>query len=195
MLRIPLLVAVALSVAFGLGLWSTVWALRASVGFGAIRVGAWSAFPLAQTAEADPYARSHRATSGRLLYGSAEGLSFTASTDEEGRPLISGCTYEISGTTPVARMWTLFAIDRDGHPLDTAFARPTALNSRIVLRAADGSIRITAATTAQPGNWLAVPAVGEYALKLTLLDTPVAGDSGLIGIDMPKIRRSGCGNA
>ncbi len=30
---------------------------------------------------------------------------------------------------------------------------------------------------------------------MTLLDTPVAGSSGLIDISMPQIRKLGCGNA
>ena len=64
MFRVPFLVAIALAIAFGGGIWSTLRALEATAGFGAIRLGAWEAFPNAQTAAADPYAKSHRASAG-----------------------------------------------------------------------------------------------------------------------------------
>ena len=49
MFRTPLVIATALAVAFGLGILSSIYALRATVGFGAIALGPWAAFPAAQT--------------------------------------------------------------------------------------------------------------------------------------------------
>jgi hypothetical protein len=197
--RVPFLIAVALAIAFGGGIWSTLKALDATTGFGAIRLGPWEAFPRAQTAEADPYAKSHRANAGKLLYASAEGLTFTASTDDRGQRLNSACRYTVSGQTPAARFWTLFASGEDGQPPPADSPLPRALNSRIVVRPADGSLDIAVASAAQPGNWLAVPngaaASGRpFLLTLTLLDTPTAGSSGLVDLSMPKIERTGCGN-
>ena len=83
--RTPLVIATALAVAFGLGILSSIYALRATVGFGAITLGPWTAFPAAQTINADPYAKAHRARDGRLLLGGAEGLVFTAATDSDNR--------------------------------------------------------------------------------------------------------------
>lgn len=57
MFRIPLLVALALAIAFGGGIASAVWALKATVGFGSISIGPWVAFPEAQTENADPMPR------------------------------------------------------------------------------------------------------------------------------------------
>ena len=71
MFRTPFLIATALAVAFGLGILSSIYALRATVGFGAIALGPWTAFPAAQTVDADPYAKAHRARDGRLLLGGA----------------------------------------------------------------------------------------------------------------------------
>ena len=42
-------------------------------------------------------------------------------------------------------------------------------------------------------NWLALPDTGAFSLVLTLLDTPAAGSSGLIGLEMPKVESMGCG--
>lgn len=194
MFRLPLLVALSLAIAFGLGIWSTRVALEATIGFGAIRLGAWEAFPQAQTADADPYAKAHRANAGRLLLGSAEGLRFSAKVDDEGQPLAGNCTYLLSGQTPPTRLWTLFA-EVDGLPPRADSPLPMAINARTVLRRADGSFVISVAATAEPGNWLAVDGAKPFRLVLTLLDTPTAGSSGLIDLTMPKLERIGCGHA
>jgi hypothetical protein len=193
--RVPLLVAIALAIAFSGGIWSTRLALDATIGFGAIKLGAWEAFPQAQTADADPYAKSHRANAGKLLYAIAEGLSFTATTDDSGQRLTGSCRYQLSGETPSARYWTLFATGPDGRAPSADAERPSALNSRMVLRQPDGSADITISASARPGNWLAIAPGAPFRLTLTLLDTPAAGSSGLIDLAMPAIRRIGCGNA
>lgn len=195
MFRVPFLVAIALAIAFGGGILSTLWALEATTGFGAIRLGAWEAFPEAQTGNADPYAKSHRAAAGALLYGNAEGLTFTADVDEDGVPLSGNCSYRITGHTPPARLWTLYTLQGNRTILPQASRLPVALNSRTILRHADGSFDVTASSDAQPRNWLAIPSNGRFRMRITLLDTPAAGSSGLIDLSMPSIQNLGCGNA
>lgn len=193
--RIPLLVALALSVAFGVGIVASVSALKATVGFGAIALGPWVAFPEAQTENTDPYAKAHRARAGKLLYGGAEGLEFTAAKDTAGARLTSLCSYDITGLTPPARFWTLRAAGADGQPIGAGPELPDAFNAWTVLREADSSFVIHVSPRAKPGNWLAIRPEGAFKLVLTLLDTPTAGSSGLIDLAMPRIVRTGCGNA
>ena len=193
--RLPLFIALILAIAFGGGIWSTLVALNATVGFGAIKLGAWQAFPQAQTVDADPYAKAHRANAGRLLLGGAEGLRFTADVDESGERLNGNCTYAIIGKTPVARLWTLFASDRNDQPPSGNADLPLALNSRIILRERDGSFVVQVSSEAQAGNWLAVQPARPFRLTLTLLDTPTAGSSGLIDLSMPRVQKIGCGHA
>lgn len=193
MFRVPLLIAVSLVIAFGGGILTTLSALNASAGFGAIRLGVWRAFPDAQKVEADPYAKSYRAKAGRLLLGAAEGLVFTASSDEDGNQLTGTCSYRIVGRTPAARLWTLYAANRSGRPLVAREGQPSAHHSQAILRNRDGSFEITVSPTAKPMNWLALPDTGAFSLVLTLLDTPAAGSSGLVGLEMPKVESLGCG--
>lgn len=195
MFRVPFLVAISLIIAFGMGIFSTFAALQATEGFGSIKIGAWDAFPEAQTIEADPYAKSHRAGAGKLLYGTAEGLSFTASVDSSGERLSGDCRYKLTGTVPPSRFWTLYAADQQGNAPDDGSGRPIALNSRNLLHGPDGGMDINIAASAQTFNWLAVPPSAGFKLVLTLLDTPVASSTGLIDIKMPDIRKTGCGNA
>lgn len=195
MFRTPLLVALALAIAFGLGTASAVWALKATIGFGSIALGPWNAFPDAQTAAADPYAKAHRARDGALLFGSAEGLVFRAAHDSAGNALSGRCAYEIVGLTPPARLWTLHATTPDGLPVKVAANLPAGLNSWTTLREAEGRIVVHVAPTAQPGNWLATAPDRPFRLVMTLLDTPTAGSSGVIDLSMPSIERTGCADA
>ncbi|MCV9963445.1 DUF1214 domain-containing protein [Pararhizobium sp. BT-229] len=195
MFRIPLLVALALSVAFGVGIVSTVSALKATVGFGSIALGPWVAFPDAQTQNTDPYAKAHRARAGKLLYGGAEGLQFTATVDSAGNKLSSDCSYDITGVTPPARFWTLYATNANDQPMKVDPALPAAINAWTVLRQTDSSFLIHVSPVATPDNWLAIRRIGPFKLVLTLLDTPTAGSSGLIDLAMPKIVMTGCPDA
>lgn len=170
-------------------------ALNATVGFGEISIDGWRAFPEAQTASADPYARSHRARAGRLLLGSAEGLTFIATTDTSGQRLTGLCRYKLAGSVPTTRFWTLYATRPNGEPLNVSQDLPTALNSIITLKNPDGTMNITIGAKATANNWLAIaPDGGPIMLNLTLLDTPAAGNSGLVALTMPRIERIGCGN-
>jgi hypothetical protein len=194
--RVPLLVALSLIIAFGGGILITLYALDVTAGFGAIRLGVWEAFPYLNTAEADPYAKSHRARAGRILYGTAEGLVFTAIDDAGGGKLSATCNYRITGQTPPARLWTLFAAGDDGKPLMAPSGRPPAINSWTVLRDPNSNFTITVSQEAQAGNWLALSSTADrFRLVLTLLDTPAAGSSGLMDLSMPTVEKLGCGHA
>lgn len=195
MFRVPLLVAVVLVIAFAGGIFSTLSLLDATVGFGAIRLGAWEAFPDAQTSGADPYAKAHRAKSGKLLFGSAEGLSFQADQDDRGEKLSAACDYRLSGQTPIARAWSLYVARPDGQAITTSEGRPMSLNSWTVLRREDSAFTIELSRDAKPGNWLSLAGSGPFRLVLTLLDTPTAGSSGLLDLSMPALVRVGCRNA
>ncbi|MCY0146320.1 DUF1214 domain-containing protein [Hoeflea sp. G2-23] len=195
MLRLPVLVLLTLAVAFGIGGWSAAWTLKATSGFGAIKLGPWSAYPELQTASADPFAKAHRAGDGRVLLGRAEGLVFTARTDQDGKPLSGNCSYTVSGTTPPSRFWTLRITDSGGVPVVAPSQFPSSINSWNTLRNSDGAFSIRISTDAKPGNWIRLDQPGDVALVLTLIDTPTAGSTGLVELDMPKIAMTDCDHA
>jgi len=193
--RLPVLVLLTLAVAFGIGGWSAAWTLKATSGFGAIKLGSWSAYPKVQTASADPFAKAHRAGEGRILLGRAEGLVFTALTDQDGKPLSGRCSYTVSGTTPPSRFWTLRLTDTKGAPVTAPPQFPSSINSWNTLRNSDGAFTIQVAAQAMPGNWIRLDHPGNVALVLTLIDTPTAGSTGLVELDMPTVSMIGCDHA
>lgn len=192
--RFPILVLIALGVAFGGGIWSVRKALDATTGFGALKAGLWEAFPLAQTGDADPYAKAHRSRDGKLLYASAEAVPFNARRDADGALLDSSCDYTLSGASPAARLWTLQAVAwGEGMAADPTL--PTALNSSMVVHDGAGTFAITLSSRGKAGNWLALPKVGRFELILTLFDTPAINRSGLSELVLPTIVKTGCGHA
>lgn len=169
-LLLGFLFAFAVAAVFGLGL--TQFALTRGTAFGAITIGAWTAWPRTGTSEIDPYARAAIARSGELPIGSGDGVAFFASSDDSGRTLDGRCTATISGTTPAARFWTVTLYDLDGRLIPNAADR-YGFTSQEIARRADGTFEIVLAPRARPGNWLPTGGIDRYVVVLRLYDTPV----------------------
>lgn len=195
MLKTLLPTLLALIVAIGGGVGSVYYALDHAPGFGALHAGQWVAQPAAGTAGADPYAKARDARSGALALGAAEGVTFHASRDASGRLFDHGCTYRITGETPPARFWTLYAADRTLAPLPSPPDMPPAIHSRQLLRHPDGSFIISVSPKAQPGNWLPISGSGPFVLVMSFYDTPIANATGLSDLVLPKaslVAEGGC---
>ena len=187
-LLINLLVAIAIAVIVGLG---SAWLVldRERI-FGAVRRGAWTAWPDLGSPNADPYSRAELARSGALPLGNGEGIAFVADTDDSGAALTGRCSYTVGGQTPAARLWTLTVSDRNGNLFETP-ARRSGFHAREILRREDGSFAISISNEPQPGNWL--PITGGIPLRLTLrlYDTPLTS-SGIGEAILPAITRKAC---
>ena len=162
----------ALLVAAVIGLGATWLALSKGVAFGAVRIGAWTAWPKNGTREIDPYARASIARTGELPIGSGDGVAFSARVDDHGHVLDGRCDVVVSGTTPPARFWTLTLSDPDGRLVANSVNR-YGFTSQEIVRRTDGSFDIVIAPRARPGNWLPTGGVERYVLVLRLYDTPV----------------------
>jgi hypothetical protein len=162
-----------LCVAAAVGLGATWLALNQGTAFGAVTLGAWTAWPKNGTTEIDPYARAGIARSGQLPVGSGDGVAFYARTDDRGRPFDGRCDVLVSGTTPPARFWTMTLYDPDGRLVANSVNRH-GFTSQEIVRRADGSFEIVIAPRARAGNWLPAGGIERYVLVLRLYDTPVA---------------------
>ena len=162
----------AFTVAIVVGLGATWFALTEGTAFGAITIGAWTAWPKTGTAGVDPYARAAIARNGELPIGSGDGVAFFASVDDNGRVLDGRCDVILSGTTPQARFWTLTIYDREGQLIASSLERK-GFTSQEIARQADGSFAIVVAPRARPGNWLPTGGAERYVLVMRLYDTPI----------------------
>ena len=172
-MRLLLGLLFALTVAALVGLGATWLALSRGTAFGAVAIGAWTAWPKSGTRDIDPYSRAAIARSGELPVGSGDGVAFVARTDDDGTPLDGRCDVRISGTTPQARFWTLTLV-RPAGPPDRQRHRPPGLHQpgdraprRRQLRHHGGAARRGPATGCRP------TASTRYILVLRLYDSPV----------------------
>ena len=171
-MRLLLGLLFACTVAAVVGLGATWFALTEGTAFGAITIGAWTAWPKTGTSGVDPYARAAIARNGELPIGSGDGVAFFAAADDRGRALDGRCDVVLSGTTPQARFWTLTIYDREGQLIASSLDRK-GFTSQEIARQADGSFAIVVAPRARPGNWLPTGGAERYVLVMRLYDTPV----------------------
>ena len=178
--------------AAAIGLGATWITLNRGVAFGALTIGAWTAWPKSGSVDIDPYARATIARNGSLPIGTGDGVAFYAHTDDEGGRLDGRCSYAISGMTPAARYWTLTLYDPQGSLVANAIDRHDFTSAEI-LRYADGRFAITVSPRARPGNWLPTGGIEQFMLVWRLYDTPigVAMRTTKEG-PMPAITRKGC---
>jgi hypothetical protein len=179
-----------LAAAIGLGAtWLTV---TRGVAFGAVTIGAWTAWPKSGSVDIDPYARATIARTGELPVGTGDGVAFYARTDDAGNSFDGRCTFTLSGMTPAARYWTLTLYGLDGRLVANTLDRH-GFTSAEVMRDVNGRFAIGVAPRARPGNWLPTGGIERYVLVLRLYDTSVgvATRNAKEG-PMPAITRKAC---
>ena len=179
--------AVALSVGFG----ASYYALTDGRLFAAVRVGSWAAWPDIGQPTPNPYSRAYLARNGHLQLGYAEGLQFTAATDDAGDPLDARCQYRVTGKVPGASFWTLVATDLTGANIAASRELP-ALHSERVARWDDGGLNASIDASMGPGNWLEIEGTGSFTLALTLYDAVVFSGANTTIEAMPAIEKVAC---
>lgn len=162
----------ALLIAAAAGLGATWFTLTRGTAFGAVTIGAWTAWPRTGTPGIDPYARASFARRGAVPVGAGDGVEFVATADDTGRTFDGRCDTVLKGTTPAARFWTLTLYDPDGRLVANSAGR-YGFTSQEIVRQADGSIEVVVAPRARAGNWLPTGGAERYVLVLRLYDTPV----------------------
>jgi hypothetical protein len=182
--------AMVIAIAVGLGItWATA---TRGVNVGTITIGAWTARPKTGTSGIDPYSRAAIARSGELPIGTGDGVTFTATADDNGRALDGRCDVTVSGVTPAARFWTLTVYDMKGQLVANTLQR-YGFTSEEVVRESDGAFEVRLAARARAGNWLPTGGVGRYQLALRLYDTPVGvATRSQKDAPMPAVATAGC---
>lgn len=167
-------------------------ALSRGTAFGAVSIGAWTAWPRIGTRDVDPYARATMARSGELPVGSGDGVAFVARSDDIGRPLDGRCDVLVTGNTPQARFWTITLYDPQGHLVGNSIERQ-GFTSQEIVRRSDGTFEILVAPRARSGNWLPTNGIESYMLILRLYDTPVGVTSRAAReVPMPSLSVQSC---
>jgi hypothetical protein len=168
----------------GLGTWL---ALSRGTAFGAVPIGAWTAWPK-RHARHRLRARGLRAQR-RAPLGSGDG-SHSSPADDAGRPLDGRCDVLVMAPR-LRRDLTLTLYDPQrliGNSVDRQ-----GFTSQEIVRNADGSFDIVIAPRARAGNWLPTNAVDSYVLLLRLYDSPVGvATRAAREVPMPALQVQSC---
>ena len=105
---------------------------------------------------------------------------FVRGTDDEGSNLRPECLYEVSGTMPSARRWSMAGSGGEGSA--------ATLGAGEAIYEPDGSLRVFLSAQPVPGNRLAIPAVSAPILSLTIHDPQDAGKP----LALPGVKRVRC---
>jgi hypothetical protein len=169
---VRLLIGLLLSfvIAAGIGLGSTWFAVTENLSFGALVLGAWTAYPRNGTVGIDPYARAAIARNGELPIGLGDGITFSAAVDDEGRALDGRCDVVVRGTTPPARYFTVTLYTPSGRLVANSLDRH-GFTSQELVRDASGEFELTVSPRARPGNWLPTGGIDSYVLVMRFYDT------------------------
>jgi hypothetical protein len=187
-IALPLIFAIGAAT----GLGSAYRAVEGEPAFGAVHIGQWVTWPNLGTANVDPYSLANLARSARLPLASGEGVAFTAHNDDAGRPLDGSCVYRLAGLMPPSRIWTLVVYDGNGQLAPNPLNR-NGFTAREIIRGTDGSVLITLARQAAPGNWLPLPETPAFSVVLRLYETSLSPTSGPIGnLALPALTRVSC---
>ena len=185
-----ILLAIAVGIVSGLGL--TWLASTGALGFGTVKIGAWTTWPKSGTPEADPYSRALYARSGGLPLGSTDGIAFAATTDDNGATLNGRCDIHIAGRMPAARFWTLTLYDAQGRLIENPSGR-YGYTSAEVLWKPDSQIEVVLAPRARSGNWIPTGGRDRVTAVLRFYDAPI----GLTGrsantVELPAVWQEFC---
>jgi hypothetical protein len=155
--------------------------------------GPWKTWVNAGSLTADPYTRAHIARVGELPITSASGLTYFATTDNDGRALRSACDYEIVTRPFAALWWTIAVFDEDGKLIPNKAARH-AFSSQALTILPDGTQRIILAPEARPGHWLPSGNRHDLTLVLRIIRPLIVSQQGAdVGPqNMPVIKRVSC---
>ncbi len=174
-----------------LGIWSAGRVLGSGAGPGATAHGPWIAWHKAGGIDADPYSLATFARRGDLPMTPGEGLALFAATDSGGAPLRSSCRYELHGTFPQSRAWTLTAYRTDGRLVASPSGRTGFTSAEALVEG--GETRVSLSPEPAAGNWLPLAGDGRMILALRFYDTALSAAGAAIDAQrLPAIRRLGC---
>ncbi len=185
-------IILVLAIGIIIGGTTAQWAVNTDSGFGSIKIGSWTSWPLAGSVDGDPYTKARVAKDGTVPLGAAEGLAFYLAVDQYGKQLKRECQYIIAGATPPARMWTLSAQDKDKQVIRALPGGSNTIFSQSILRAQDGTFAVSIGSKPAPGNWMGLSGSGRMRLVLRLYDTPITGSAGLVEPVMPIVVNKDC---
>ncbi len=143
---------------------------------------------------ATPMIRAKVAISGPLGLSSKEVAYLIATKDNQGRPLLSQCVYEVSGGPFDTRWWSITLYDSDTQKYVPNSENRSSWNSVNLPADIDGNWSLTVAHDRKGDHWLPSQSEGDKAFELILrLYNPSPTiKAALPNITLPDVERVSC---
>ncbi len=110
---------------------------------------------------------------------------YERSVDDDGKSLRSECSYVLAGPAPQARWWSV------GLGAAGGAAGAAGISARDVILTGDDQLTLHISKHPLPGNWLAMPDLGNMRVSLVLNEV-YAASKGLKPMQLPSIQKLGC---
>ena len=172
---------------------ASVWCalLRAPSSSQLVTVGPWQTSLVTGSVDADIHARARIAIGGLFALNRAEAIYFSATQDDDHQPLRARCSYLVEGRPVAARWWSVTAY-ADDHFLIPNAANRFSYNMGNLKFGPDGTFKVTASPSEQPGHWLPTgDGSGGFNLLFRLYNPApeIAADPG--AVRLPSIKSIG----
>ncbi len=180
-----------------LGLGSALLALNSVISTGWVSNGHWSTSENIGSADAGMYLRAAIAIKGLLGLRRQEVIYFSTAKDSEGRPLVAACDYQLIGSPPKARWWSVTVYGNDNYLIDNPQDRYSASRASLDFEE-DGSFILNLSRRPQQGNWIptaSAAADSKFDLTLRLYNPDESVYQNLSGTPLPRVVRVGCADA
>lgn len=187
-------VAALLLCALLVGVVTALLGVRNQFAAGGVRSGAWQTNASIGSTGAGPYLRAGVALGGLLALNASETVYYTATADDDGRPLSTACQYRLEGTEPDARWWSITAYADDSFLIRGSNGR-YSVDKTAVEKGADGSFVVRVGGEPRAGNWISTgpPDGGQpFSLTLRLYNPDASIVSNLGSVALPRIAREHC---
>jgi len=168
--------------------WLTV--VRPGALGGDVSDGPWQTDLLTGSPASGIYTRAAVALHGLLALNRNETIYYTAHTDSAGDSLRGDCTYEIAGSDPPARWWSITAYGADDFLIPNQFDLYSVSKSSIG-RHADGTFAVTVEKGASAADQIAVGG-GRFSLTLRLYDPAPSVAADPRHVALPSIAKVSC---
>jgi hypothetical protein len=187
---LSIIVAAVLGLVVGAGAGLATLAQARTMG--ATAAGAWTTNLYTGAPAADPFTRAIVARVGLLALNKSETVYYTRTVDDSGAALDAACAYEVSGTPPPARWWSITIYAADNYlPVnsDAAFS----VDATTIKTEPDATFRTRVAQTRDgAGNWISSRNAGRFDLMLRLYNPDPALSANLAKAKLPAIRKLSC---
>ncbi len=152
--------------------------------------GPWKTNLLAGSATSGPYWRAVVAMHGLFALNRSESAYYTAETDSDGAQLNGDCRYEVIGSEPHARWWSITAYGADDYLIPNP-AHRYSVSKTAVARDGGGTIRVQVGGEAGGVNWIPTGS-GPFSLTLRLYNPGSEVLTNPAHAALPAIKKMAC---